>query len=95
MAIQPQNGSHAASSKRRAHAEMGLAQHAIPLALLFFNVGVEAGQLVFVSAVLSLVWVAMQCRFVSAPVVNWSRVVATYAIGSMASFWLLDRLTGF
>ena len=76
-------------------AEIGLPQHAIPLALLFFNLGVEAGQLVFVAAVLSLAWVAMQGRFVSAPVVNWSRIGAVYAIGSLASFWFVDRLTGF
>ena len=37
-------------------AEVGLPQHAIPVALLFFNVGVEIGQLVFVAAVLSLIW---------------------------------------
>ena len=76
-------------------ADVGLPQHAIPLALLFFNVGVEAGQLVFVAAVLTLAWATMQWRFVSAPVVSWSRVVATYAIGSMASFWFIDRLAGF
>ena len=33
-------------------AEVGLPQHAIPVALLFFNLGVEVGQLVFVAAVL-------------------------------------------
>ena len=76
-------------------ADVGLPQHAIPLALLFFNFGVEAGQLLFVVAVLSLIWVTIQCRFVSASVTNWSRITATYAIGSMASFWLFDRLTGF
>src|SRR6202050_3973672 len=37
-------------------AEVGLPQHAIPVALLFFNIGVEIGQLVFVAAVLSLIW---------------------------------------
>src|SRR5580658_5302695 len=36
-------------------AEVGLPQHAIPVALLFFNVGVEIGQLVFVAAVLSVI----------------------------------------
>jgi HupE / UreJ protein len=35
---------------------VGLPQHAIPVALLFFNVGVEIGQLVFVAAVLSSLW---------------------------------------
>ena len=33
-------------------AEVGLPQNAIPLALLFFNVGVEIGQLLFITAVL-------------------------------------------
>jgi hypothetical protein len=36
-------------------AEVGLPQHAIAVALLFFNVGVEIGQLIFVAAVLSLI----------------------------------------
>jgi hydrogenase/urease accessory protein HupE len=35
-------------------AEVGLPHHAIPIALLFFNLGVEIGQLVFVAAVLAL-----------------------------------------
>jgi hydrogenase/urease accessory protein HupE len=34
-------------------AEVGLPHHAIPIALLFFNLGVEIGQLVFVAAVLA------------------------------------------
>jgi HupE / UreJ protein len=37
-------------------AGVGLPQHAIPVALLFFNVGVEIGQLIFVAGVLSLIW---------------------------------------
>ena len=36
-------------------AEVGLPQHAIAVALLFFNVGVEIGQLIFVAAVLSVI----------------------------------------
>ena len=34
--------------------EVGLPQQAIPLALLFFNVGVELGQLAFIAAVLGV-----------------------------------------
>jgi len=34
-------------------AEVGLPHHAIPIALLFFNLGVEIGQLVFVAAVVA------------------------------------------
>ena len=36
--------------------EVGLPQHAIPLALLFFNLGVEVGQLAFVALVIALAW---------------------------------------
>ena len=39
-------------------AEVGLPDHSIPLALLFFNVGVEIGQLLLVGAVLLLAHVA-------------------------------------
>ena len=35
--------------------EVGLPQGHIPVALMFFNLGVEAGQLLFVAAVLALV----------------------------------------
>ena len=42
-------------------AEVGLPQHAIPVALLFFNVGVEIGQLIFVAAVLSADIVVTLC----------------------------------
>lgn len=76
-------------------ADIGLPQHAIPLALLFFNLGVEAGQLLFVAAVMSLVWVAMHVRFWRTPRLDWSRIGAIYVIGSLASFWFIDRLTGF
>src|SRR4029453_8832671 len=37
--------------------EIGLPQHAIPVALLLFNVGVEIGQLLFIAAVAAtIVW---------------------------------------
>ena len=38
--------------------EIGLPQTDIPLALLFFNVGVEVGQLIFIAAVLAVIAVA-------------------------------------
>ena len=39
--------------------EVGLPQNAIPLALLFFNVGVELGQLLFISLVMAVIAVAV------------------------------------
>jgi len=73
-------------------AEIGLPQTAIPAALFFFNVGVEAGQLMFVAVILGLIWVISKLRF-DWP--RWSRLVLPYGIGSVASFWLIERVVGF
>jgi len=70
--------------------EIGLPEHAIPLALLFFNLGVEAGQLMFIAAAL-LVWAAL--KRMSWP--QWAWRVPVYAIGSLAAFWTIDRIAGF
>jgi len=73
-------------------AEVGLPQKAIPIALLFFNVGVEIGQLVFVAAVLTLVTLAARVRV---PWPAWSRAVPAYAIGGVAMFWVIERVLSF
>lgn len=70
--------------------EIGLPQHAIPMALLFFNLGVEAGQLLFIAVVL-LLWAVL--RRLSLP--QWAWRVPVYAIGSMAAFWTIERIMGF
>jgi hydrogenase/urease accessory protein HupE len=78
-------------------AEVGLPQHAIPVALLFFNIGVEIGQLAFVVAILmagGLIRTAMALRLKPALVqrtVARIDVIAAYAIGTMAAFWLIER----
>jgi len=82
-------------------AEVGLPHHAIPIALLFFNLGVEVGQLAFVAAVLMAGWMfrrAAAIRFESALIertVTRLDVVATYAIGGIAAYWLIERTTAF
>ena len=70
--------------------EIGLPQHSIPFALLFFNLGVEAGQLLFIAAVM-LIWALL--RRIQWP--EWIWRVPVYAIGSMAAFWTIDRIAGF
>jgi hydrogenase/urease accessory protein HupE len=78
-------------------AEVGLPQHAIPLALLFFNVGVEIGQLVFVAAILSLIWSLrhVASRLGEAAFVKGSfdrlDVAAAYGTGVIAAYWLIER----
>jgi hydrogenase/urease accessory protein HupE len=82
-------------------AEVGLPRHAIPVALLFFNVGVEIGQLIFVAAALSLLWLmrhAASQLFEAASVKRaFNRLDATiaYSIGVVAAYWLIARTTGF
>lgn len=75
-------------------AEVGLPQNAIPLALLFFNVGVEMGQLMFIVAVLAVVATASRLMRGHADP-RWTVVVPTYLIGGVASFWVLDRIAAF
>lgn len=72
--------------------EVGLPQQHIPLALLFFNVGVEAGQLAFVGAVLVLM-AGMRRLWQDIPV--WLEKIPPYAIGSLAMFWVLERAAAF
>jgi len=79
---------------------VGLPQHAIPIALLFFNLGVEIGQLVFVTAVLTLAWLLRNAAAPRKPVllqrtVNRFDVIAAYAIGAVAAYWLIERTTAF
>ena len=76
--------------------EVGLPQNAIPAALLFFNVGVEVGQLLFIAAVMSVLYAitiaAKKAGSVSKP--SYSRaweLIAAYAIGSVATFWVIER----
>jgi hypothetical protein len=73
-------------------AEIGLPQGQIPLALFFFNVGVEAGQLLFVAAVLAVMALWRRAR-VTPP--DWAGLVPPYAIGSIAMFWVIERIAGF
>lgn len=77
-------------------AEVGLPQSSIPIALLFFNVGVEIGQLLFVGAVLSLLAVGWRAvRPLRLPQPTWLWRIPPYAIGTLASFWLVQRVAAF
>ena len=60
-------------------AEVGLPTRAIPIALLFFNIGVEIGQLLFVAGVLGLMAVLAK---VPKTWPRWSETLAPYAIGA-------------
>lgn len=74
-------------------AEVGLPQNSIPLALLFFNVGVEIGQLLFVAALLAAA--ALVRRVTVPPDPRWAAVLPAYAIGGIASYWVFERVAAF
>jgi len=67
----------------------GLPPGDVPLALLFFNIGVELGQLAFVSVVLLLIR-ASHAFLKSLP--PRAELVPVYVIGSLGAFWLIQRL---
>lgn len=72
--------------------EIGLPEGDIPLALVAFNLGVEAGQLAFVGAVLGAL--ALGRRIFSDTLPKWLGQVPAYAIGTVAAFWTLERILG-
>jgi hydrogenase/urease accessory protein HupE len=70
-------------------AQVGLPAREIPLALFSFNVGIELAQIAFVTALLGVGLVLSPLRQRLPP---WSSAVPTYCIGSLAAFWVFERL---
>jgi hypothetical protein len=74
-------------------AEVGLPQNAIPLALVFFNVGVEIGQLLFIAVVLLVTRLAKQ--YLDTVFLQRAPTLVAYATGATASFWVIERTVAF
>jgi hydrogenase/urease accessory protein HupE len=66
--------------------EVGLPANDIPLALLNFNLGVEAGQLAFVALVLGVIALLQRLHLPKG-----AALIPPYAIGSVAMFWVIER----
>ena len=89
--------------------EVGLPQGHIPLALLFFSVGVEIGQLLFIATVLSVFalgtcaakWLRSSMQLRRKRLFELQRTAAVlpllppYAIGAVAIFWVIQRIAAF
>jgi len=69
--------------------ELGLSRADVPLALLFFNIGVEAGQVAFIFALLAIHWLLQQLSAQSLPSIY--RGLA-YGLGCIATVWFIERL---
>jgi hypothetical protein len=67
---------------------IGLPDDAVAAPLLLFNVGIEAGQLVFVTAVAALFWLLVRRAPAARPVLQ--RGLPT-VIGALAAWWLIER----
>lgn len=81
--------------------EIGLAKNEAVLSLLFFNVGVELGQLAFIASVFTLL--AAITKLLRLQAAQWSGgtwrmrsdLLSSYVIGVPATFWLFDRIAQF
>lgn len=70
---------------------IGLPQQDIPFALAFFNIGVEIGQIAFILVVLAFIKLLSYKK-------EWPvfiRKIPAYTIGSMATFWMKERIVVF
>ncbi len=69
--------------------EIGIANEQLLLSLLFFNVGIEVGQLIMIPLFLISIWLLQKIKF------NFSVTkLSSYAIGGIGSFWLIERIVG-
>lgn len=66
----------------------GMPKAELPWALLWFNIGVELGQLLFVFVALGLVW-AFRVLQVSWP--RWVLWLPGYTVGSLGAYWTIQR----
>jgi hydrogenase/urease accessory protein HupE len=66
----------------------GMPKAELPMALLFFNVGVELGQLVFVFTALALVrsFKVLEVRWP-----RWAEALPGYTVGSLGAYWTIQR----
>ena len=72
--------------------EAGLPAGHIPLALALFSAGVEVGHFSFVAVTLASIAALRRWNLVSSA---WAWRVPSYAIGGVAAFWVIQRISAF
>jgi len=72
-------------------AEIGLPQGHVPLALLFFNVGIEIGQIAFVVLVLALWWSINRPIVLQRIAVQKLLPIPVYLLGGLSAMWCIER----
>ena len=69
--------------------DIGLSEADIPLALLFFNLGVEAGQVAFISV---LIVANLLITKILANLLRSAHRGLAYGLGGIAAYWFVERL---
>jgi len=75
--------------------EIGLPQTEIVTGLLFFNIGVEIGQLAFIAAIILIYKVYLLAAKGKELKLLSLEKPAAYVIGSIAAFWMIQRIYSF
>ncbi len=71
---------------------IGLPPHAEPQALFLFNVGVEIGQLAFITTAVAVILILRSLRQrLSFNTDTLARLAPAYVIGGFAAYWLIER----
>jgi len=71
-------------------ADLGLPHDMKINALIFFNIGVELGQIIFIIAVISTVNILKRVAWMQA-YLSRASTLSLYAIGSVSMYWLVER----
>ena len=69
--------------------EIGIANEQLLFSFLFFNLGIEAGQLLMIPVFGVLIWLAYKFNKY-----NQLATCVSYVLGSMGFFWLINRTIG-
>jgi hydrogenase/urease accessory protein HupE len=76
-------------------AEIGLPANAIPLSLLFFNIGVEIGQLIFIAAAFAVTRLLSRMPGTKRLDLRRAAIIPAYLVGGIASYWMFERVSNF
>ena len=69
--------------------DIGISNDQVFLSLLFFNIGIEAGQLALIPLFGSILWFANKYQFYKK-----ASIGASYILGSMGFYWVISRFIG-
>ena len=74
-------------------AEIGLPHNSLPLALLFFNIGIEVGQIAFVLLAMGSRWLFKRTLMLKQVTISQERLlpIPVYVLGGLSAMWCIER----